>query len=164
MQRMAHVEELVRRMGLAAILAMDDGVGRIREKLKDMGVHDNTLIFFMSDNGEPLREGAYVGSLNHPLALTGDRHSARYAPDGRLVVAFQPLRPRTGRTWGQMIDSHFTAWVGRYEDIPERREGQDAAKRASPLSCAWSSIDSIPSTTSPGASPNRASRNVMMSC
>ncbi len=67
MQRMAHVEELVRRMGLASILAMDDGVGRIREKLKEMGVDDNTLIFFMSDNGAPLREGAYVGSLNHPL-------------------------------------------------------------------------------------------------
>ena len=64
MQRMTHVEELVRRMGLASILAMDDGVGRVREKLNDMGVHDNTLIFFMSDNGAPLREGAYVGSLN----------------------------------------------------------------------------------------------------
>ncbi len=53
-----------------------------------------------------------------PLALTGDRHLARYAPDGRLVVAF---RSRVSRN---DPDSHFVAWVGRYEDIPAGREGQ----------------------------------------
>lgn len=33
------------------ITAMDDQVGRLRAKLKELGVADNTLVFFTSDNG-----------------------------------------------------------------------------------------------------------------
>lgn len=71
MERLGHVEEYERRMGLASILAIDDGVGLIREKLEMMGLTENTLIFFIGDNGAPLRPGAYVGSLNTPL--TGEK-------------------------------------------------------------------------------------------
>lgn len=67
MQRMSHVEERERRMGLSSILAMDDGIGEIRQKLEEMGVADNTLIFYISDNGAPLRDRAYVGSFNTPM-------------------------------------------------------------------------------------------------
>jgi uncharacterized sulfatase len=56
-----------RRQALAMIAAMDDGLGRIREKLKAMGVEQNTLIFFIGDNGAPLKTGAWNGSLNLPL-------------------------------------------------------------------------------------------------
>ncbi len=55
-----------RRQALSMIAAMDDGVGRIREKLKEMGQDKNTLIFFISDNGAPLG-GAWNGSLNVPM-------------------------------------------------------------------------------------------------
>jgi arylsulfatase A-like enzyme len=71
MERMAHVVEYERRMGLASVLAMDDGIGLIRNKLSEMGIADNTLIFYISDNGAPLREGAYIGSLNTPM--TGEK-------------------------------------------------------------------------------------------
>jgi arylsulfatase A-like enzyme len=43
-----------RRLALAMIAAMDDGVGRIREKLGQHGLTRDTLIFFISDNGAPL--------------------------------------------------------------------------------------------------------------
>ena len=56
-----------RRQALAMIAAMDDGVGRIRAKLRAMGVETNTLIFCISDNGAPLKPGAWDGSLNLPL-------------------------------------------------------------------------------------------------
>ena len=49
------------------IAAMDDGLGRIRKKLHSMGVDKNTLIFFIGDNGAPLKTGAWNGSLNLPL-------------------------------------------------------------------------------------------------
>ncbi len=68
MARMTHVQDYVRRMGLSSILAMDDGIGKIRHKLDEMGISESTLIFYISDNGAPLREGAYVGSLNTPMA------------------------------------------------------------------------------------------------
>ncbi len=56
-----------RRQALAMIAAMDDGVGRIRAKLKEAGIDQNTIIFFIGDNGAPLKEGAWDGSLNLPL-------------------------------------------------------------------------------------------------
>jgi len=67
LERLAHVKDNDRRMGLASILAVDDGVGQIRKKLAEMGQAENTLIFFMSDNGAPLNRGAYIGSRNDPV-------------------------------------------------------------------------------------------------
>jgi arylsulfatase A-like enzyme len=66
-QQMAHVEETKRRHGLAIIKAVDYGLGLVRDKLNEMGVAENTLIFFISDNGAPLRPTSYIGSHNQPL-------------------------------------------------------------------------------------------------
>ena len=57
---------LKRRQALAMIAAMDEGIGKIRELLRAEGLDKNTLIFFISDNGAPLRN-AWNGSLNLPL-------------------------------------------------------------------------------------------------
>jgi len=43
-----------RRYALAMMSAIDDGVGQIRTKLASLGLAENTLIFFISDNGAPL--------------------------------------------------------------------------------------------------------------
>lgn len=67
-----------RRCALAMISAVDDGVGRIREQLCSYGILENTLIFFIGDNGAPLKVtmediplsfkgGAWDGSMNTPL-------------------------------------------------------------------------------------------------
>ncbi|RKX42656.1 MAG: hypothetical protein DRP64_09480 [Verrucomicrobia bacterium] len=66
-----------RRYALAMMSAVDDGVGRIREQLKELELDENTLVFYMSDNGAPLwmdmedvpisfQGGAWDGSLNLP--------------------------------------------------------------------------------------------------
>lgn len=34
-----------------SVLAVDDSVGRVLQQLKDMGIHDETLIIYMGDNG-----------------------------------------------------------------------------------------------------------------
>jgi hypothetical protein len=59
-----------------------------------------------------------------PAGLFGDRHTARYAPDGRLVVVFRD----TGGNYGSPTSTHFVAWVGRYEDILQGRDGQYRVK------------------------------------
>jgi len=67
-----------RRLALAMISAVDDGVGRIMERLARHGIDDRTLVFFISDNGAPLKltmeditleekGGAWDGSKNTPL-------------------------------------------------------------------------------------------------
>jgi arylsulfatase A-like enzyme len=43
---------------LAMCKRMDDAIGKVMTALKDGGVWENTLIFFISDNGGPLAQSA----------------------------------------------------------------------------------------------------------
>ncbi len=52
--------------------------------------------------------------------LTGDRHTARYTRDGRLVVVYRDMR----LTPGHATKGDFVAWVGRYEDLAQGGAGQ----------------------------------------
>lgn len=46
--------------GFAAMVThLDNGVGQIREKLKALGIDDNTIVIFSSDNG-PHKEGGHI--------------------------------------------------------------------------------------------------------
>ncbi|MBD1391456.1 sulfatase-like hydrolase/transferase [Neiella sp. HB171785] len=67
-----------RKYALSMISAIDDGVGMVVDKLREHGILQNTLIFFISDNGAPLgldmndapiedRNEAWNGSMNTPL-------------------------------------------------------------------------------------------------
>lgn len=65
-----------RRQALAMVSAMDDGIGRIMATLKQHKLEENTLIFFIGDNGAPLKihkldapggGPGWDGSLNEPL-------------------------------------------------------------------------------------------------
>lgn len=67
---------------LAAMLkSIDDGVGMITDKLRQLGIEQNTIIIFTSDNGgetrvttnHPLREGKsalYEGGIRVPLIIS----------------------------------------------------------------------------------------------
>lgn len=53
-----------------------------------------------------------------PPGLYGDRHKAKYAQDGRLVVVFRD----TGKE--SPTRNHFVGWIGKYEDIVNGKDGQ----------------------------------------
>ena len=57
---------LPRRQALAMMACMDEGLGRLRAALKSMGQEQDTLIFFIGDNGAPLGK-SWNGSLNEPM-------------------------------------------------------------------------------------------------
>jgi len=57
-ERTKHVSDIEdRRFFAAMVLAMDDGVGKIMAALDKAGVSDDTLVFFISDNGTPRGQG-----------------------------------------------------------------------------------------------------------
>ncbi len=69
--------ETRRKYALAMMSAIDDGVGRIRQKLDELELAGDTVLFFISDNGAPLgihmddapiedNTAAWDGSLNTP--------------------------------------------------------------------------------------------------
>jgi arylsulfatase A-like enzyme len=57
-----------RRTYNAMMLAMDEAIGRVRSKLAEAGLDQNTLVVFISDNGGPTMRGTTTnGSCNTPL-------------------------------------------------------------------------------------------------
>ena len=49
--KFAHIKDHHLRVYAAMIHAVDRSMGRIKDKLQELGLHDNTLILFTSDNG-----------------------------------------------------------------------------------------------------------------
>lgn len=73
----------------------------------------NGFAIFSDDEGR-----TWTRPRELPGALTGDRHTCRYAPDGRLVISFRDT------TLVSPTKGDWVAWVGTYEDIAKGREGQ----------------------------------------
>ncbi|MCG8307130.1 MAG: sulfatase-like hydrolase/transferase [Cytophagales bacterium] len=64
LDRFAHIEDEKRRTYAAMVSSVDDGVGLILNKLDELGIDENTMVFFLSDNGGPNKTN---GSRNDPL-------------------------------------------------------------------------------------------------
>ncbi|WP_440876055.1 sulfatase family protein [Thalassotalea sp. PLHSN55] len=56
--KVSHIEEGKRAVYASMNVAMDEGIGRVIDKLKQTGEYDNTLIIYYSDNGGKLMFGA----------------------------------------------------------------------------------------------------------
>jgi arylsulfatase B len=64
MERFSHIEDIQRRIFAAMLANLDDSVGAVLAKVRQEGLDEKTLIFFLSDNGGPTRE---LTSSNLPL-------------------------------------------------------------------------------------------------
>jgi hypothetical protein len=79
-----------------------------------------------------------------PSPLHGDRHVARYLPDGRLVVCFRD------RGKGSPTENHFVAWIGSFEDARDGRNGQYAIKLLHSYAgsdCGYPGVEVLPDGT-----------------
>ncbi|HRT10196.1 MAG TPA: sialidase family protein [Candidatus Paceibacterota bacterium] len=107
--------------------------------LRENARRKNSHVIFSTDEGRtwsPPRE--------LPGALTGDRHTGKYGPDGRLFISFRDMAHETP-TKGDWV-----GWVGTFEDIEQGREGQyrvrlmDNKKGAD---CAYPGVEILPDGT-----------------
>jgi arylsulfatase A-like enzyme len=66
-EKFAAIKDPTRRTYCAMTTALDNAVGAVLGKLRSAGLEENTLVFFLSDNGGPIGKFAPNGSRNTPL-------------------------------------------------------------------------------------------------
>jgi hypothetical protein len=99
----------------------------------------NSFVIFSNDEGRTWSEPVEL-----PGALTGDRHTCRYAPDGRLFITFRDT------THESPTKGDWVGWIGKYEDIVNGGQGQyrvrlmDNHKTAD---CAYPGLELLPDGT-----------------
>jgi hypothetical protein len=99
----------------------------------------NSFVILSDDEGQ-----TWTVPRELPAALTGDRHTGKYAPDGRLFVSFRDTT-RESATKGDWV-----GWVGRYEDIVQGGEGQCRVrlmKNHKGGDCAYPGVEVLPDGT-----------------
>ena len=86
--------------------------------LRENARRKNSHVIFSDDEGKTWSQPREV-----PLALTGDRHTGKYAPDGRLLISFRGISPSAKREQ-RPFETDWVGWVGTYDDLAHGREGQ----------------------------------------
>lgn len=107
----------------------------LRENLR----RKNSHVIFSDDEGK-----TWTPPRELPGALTGDRHTARYAPDGRLFISFRDT------TLESPTKGDWVAWVGPYTDLVEGREGQYRVRlmdNQNAWDCAYPGVEVLPDGT-----------------
>ena len=126
---------LRRRKALAMLSAIDDGVGLILETLKEEKAEKNTLIFYIGDNGAPLKihkwdqpgNGAgWNGSLNDPW--TGEKGMLTEGGIRIPFIAYWHGRIPAGRIEERAVismDAVATSLVAAGLPLDDRIDGVD---------------------------------------
>jgi hypothetical protein len=99
----------------------------------------NSFVIFTDDEGETWTEPREL-----PGTLTGDRHTGKYAPDGRLFISFRDTTHDTA------TPGDWVGWVGTYEDIVQGREGQYRVRlmdNHKSRDCAYPGVEILPDGT-----------------
>lgn len=86
--------------------------------LRENARRKNSHVIFSQDEGKTWSEPREV-----PLALTGDRHTGKYGPDGRLFISFRCRSPKQSAE-KRPFEGDWVGWVGTWEDILHGRDGQ----------------------------------------
>lgn len=82
-----------------------------------------------------------------PGSLTGDRHVARYAPDGRLFISFRDVPPKSEAS---PTAGDWVGWVGRYDDLLQGNAGEYRVRLKDNLvsrDCAYPGVELLPDGT-----------------
>ena len=86
--------------------------------LRENARRKNSHVIFSHDEGVTWSEPREL-----PLTLTGDRHTGKYGPDGRLMISFRCRSPKQS-VQERPFEGDWVGWVGTWEDLYNGREGQ----------------------------------------
>ncbi len=90
--------------------------------LRENARRKNSHIIFSKDEGKTWTQPREV-----PLALTGDRHTGKYAEDGRLFISFRCRSPKRS-VESRPFEGDWVGWVGTWDDLVDGGGGQYAVR------------------------------------
>ncbi|MCA9131860.1 MAG: exo-alpha-sialidase [Planctomycetales bacterium] len=95
---------------------------RMAVLLRENARRKNSHVIFSDDEGQ-----TWTTPRELPLALTGDRHTGKYAADGRLFISFRGISPKQSAAQ-RPFEGDWLGWVGTWDDIVHGRVGQYAVR------------------------------------
>jgi len=111
--------------------------------LRENSRRHNSQIIFSQDEGK-----TWSSPVPLPDALSGDRHTGQYSPDGRILISFRK------RSASQRPDSEFegdwVAWVGSWFDLKSQVPGQYLVRLKDNhrgADCAYPGVEVLPDGT-----------------
>ncbi|MDB6024281.1 MAG: Sulfatase [Verrucomicrobiales bacterium] len=100
----------------AAVSGVDDGVGRVMEKLKELGLDKNTLVVFSADQGLNAGHGGYWGMGDHSRPVNTQEATVRIP-----LIFRQPGEIAAAKTSDLMVENHdFLPTVLDYLGLKEK--------------------------------------------
>ncbi|VGO22474.1 sulfatase-like hydrolase/transferase [Pontiella sulfatireligans] len=97
---LGHIENKLRRAYAAMIVEMDNDIGRVLKTLEQHGLEQDTLIFFLSDNGGP-----HAGEVTDNGIFRDGKGSVREGGIHVPFVARWPKRLPAGKQYGYPVIS-----------------------------------------------------------
>jgi arylsulfatase A-like enzyme len=67
LDRFPNINDPLRKGYAGKMSALDDGIGQVLDTLHRLGLEENTLVFYLTDNGGPLTQLEPNGANNYPL-------------------------------------------------------------------------------------------------
>ena len=94
----------------AMVDAMDQGIGRIINTLKETGELDHTLILFLSDNGASSENCAKYGVGFDRPSETRDGRKIVYATEKQAIPGPQTTYSSIGQRWSHVANTPYQYW------------------------------------------------------
>jgi len=91
---------------------------RLAVLLRENARRKNSHIIFSDDEGKSWTEPREL-----PEVLTGDRHTGKYGPDGRLFISFR-CRSAIHMAQDRPYEGDWVGWVGTWDDLVDGTNGQ----------------------------------------